>query len=53
MDFDDSGKIGSLKMDLFCDTGFSVNDATSITAVFHIQNAYKVTGWEVTPGFVS
>ncbi|XP_035702304.1 xanthine dehydrogenase/oxidase isoform X3 [Folsomia candida] len=50
--FNDVGKIGSLKTEIFCDAGFSGNESNSLFAVIHLQNAYKALGWEVKPGFV-
>ncbi|ODN05821.1 Indole-3-acetaldehyde oxidase [Orchesella cincta] len=50
--FDENGRIGSLKVDLICDTGYSVNDPDSFVALMHIQNVYKSAGWEVVTSYV-
>ncbi len=49
--FDDAGRIGSLKAELWCDAGWSGNEATSLFAVIHLQNVYKALGWDIKPGF--
>ncbi|XP_021958024.1 xanthine dehydrogenase [Folsomia candida] len=51
--FNDVGKIGNLKTEIFCDAGFTPNEADSIIAAMHMQNVYKALGWEVKPGFVT
>lgn len=51
--FDSTGKIGSLKVDLICDTGYAPNEPTTFLAMAHLQNVYKAAGWEVDTHFVT
>jgi len=51
--FDDLGKIGSLKAEMYCDTGYAPNDVTTYFGFLHMQSAYKAIGWEVKPGWVT
>ena len=37
---------------MFCDTGYSPNEATSLFAAMHMQSVYDAVGWEIKPGFL-
>ncbi|CAL8096700.1 unnamed protein product [Orchesella dallaii] len=50
--FDENGRIGSLKAEFICDTGYSVNDPDCFVAIMHVQNVYKAAGWEVITSYV-
>ncbi|ODM92327.1 Abscisic-aldehyde oxidase [Orchesella cincta] len=47
---DNDGRIQSLKAKIFCDPGYTGNEATSLFAMVCAQSCYRAVGWEVVPG---
>jgi len=45
--FDNDGRIGKLRAEIFCDLGFTANEPEHLIALNYIQNIYKVQNWEI------
>jgi len=48
--FDNAGRIGKLKADVFCDLGYTANEPENFLLLGFIQSVYRAQNWEVNPG---